>query len=113
MKPQRVTPDHIYFSDLEWLETHLSQRVTSRPLPDRDALGSFDGTLTGMQGYVWSTPWIVGVWAEMTDHKSTNIVFWTVRDGRLYLWEDDVTWSRSEIVQRAGAWLDSLQLQPK
>ena len=108
MTPPKVSPDHIYFSDLEWLESDLEQRVAGRPRPDLNPLGSFDGTRTGMQGYVWSDEWIIGVWAEMTDHKSTNVVFWTVRNGKLHLWEDDVTWTRGEIVRHAAAWLGSI-----
>lgn len=110
MTPPRVSADHIYFSDLPWLEGDLSRRVAARPSPTLDPVGSFDGTRTGMQGYVWSGAWIVGVWAEMTDNTSTNVVFWTVKHGELHLWEDDVSWTHGEIVQRAGAWLASIPL---
>lgn len=108
MAPRKVTKDHFYFSDLESLEVELAQRAASRPLAGTTPLGSFNGTRTGMQGYVWSGDWIVGVWVEMEGDKSTNVVFWTVRSGKLDIWEDDVTWSRNEIVERAGVWLESL-----
>jgi hypothetical protein len=119
-----VDASHPHFADPAALEAGLARIDSQQPAEQRPR-GSFNalpqsgpagGGTTPLQGHVWATSGVAGVWAtrDATGHL-TEVVFWTVIAGDVRVEELAApAWGRrspghspeSALVAEAAAWHD-------